>query len=82
MFGLCCQSCLTPKITASTTTTITYLKTLKKSDQGPYLIQKAKVNISALEILLRNSMANGIQAFRISDSLIPMADLGLFDIEK
>lgn len=82
IFGLTCQSCLHPKVSAHGTTTLTYLKTLKKNQQAPYLIEKANSNIASLEILLRKSIENGIQAFRISDSLIPMADLDLFDLEK
>lgn len=82
IFGLTCQSCLHPNISAHSTTTLTYLKTLKKNQQAPYLIGKAKSNIANLQLLLKKSILNGIQAFRISDSLIPMADLGLFDIEK
>lgn len=82
IFGLTCQSCLHPKISAHGTTTLTYLKTLKKNEQAAYIIEKATTNINNLEVLLRKSIENGIQAFRISDSLIPMADLDLFDLEK
>lgn len=82
IFGLTCQSCLHPKISAHGTTTLTYLKTLKRNEQSGYIIEKARSNISSLELLLRKSIENGIQAFRISDSLIPMADLDLFDLEK
>lgn len=55
---------------------------MKRNEQAGYIIEKARSNISSLELLLRKSIENGIQAFRISDSLIPMADLDLFDLEK
>lgn len=82
IFGLCCQSCIYPDISPSTTTTLTYLKTLKKPEQAPYIISKARVNITNLIALLKKTSDNGIKAFRLSDSFIPMADLGLYDIEK
>ena len=82
IFGLTCQSCLNPKLTTNGTTTLTYLKTLKKNQQAPYLISKARTNIAGLENLLRASHANGIQAFRISDNFMTMADLGLYDVQK
>lgn len=82
IFGLTCQSCLHPKISAHGTTTLTYLKSMKKNEQISYLIEKANLNLNNLEILLKKSLETGIRAFRISDSLIPMADLELYDIEK
>lgn len=82
IFGLCCQSHLFPKLSAKSTTTLTYLNKLSKAEQSIYLIGKAKTNIKNLHELLKKTKENGIQAFRLSDSFIPMGDLGLFDIEK
>lgn len=48
IFGLTCQSCLYPSISAHGTTTLTYLKSLKKNEQAKYVIGKAKLNISNL----------------------------------
>lgn len=60
IFGLTCQSCLNPKLTTNGSTTLTYLKSLKKSDQAPYLIAKTKTNITGIEALLKASAKNGI----------------------
>ena len=82
IFGLCCQSELNPKLMASGTTTLKYLSKLGDKEKAKFLIAKAKSNISALAELLKFTSQNGIKAYRLSDSLVPMNDLGLFDMEK
>ena len=81
IFGLTCQSTLYPKLKAHNTTTLTYINNQSKKDRVRILKQKAAENLKNMPLLLEQCAKDGIFAFRISDSLIPMADLGEYDYE-
>lgn len=75
IFGLTCQSTLYPKLKAHNTTTMTFIKKMAQDKKAPYLKEKAGENLKNMKLLLKQCAKDNIFAFRISDNLIPMADL-------
>lgn len=82
IWGYACISELNSTIKTGATTTLTYLNRLPESQRSSYLIDKAKLNIVALPKLLKANALNGIGAYRMPDSFMPMADLGYYNIQE
>jgi UV DNA damage endonuclease len=81
IFGYACISDLYPQLKAGSTSTLTYINKLPEPNRGAYLLPKAKSNIQGMAALLQKNHANGINAYRMSDSFMPMADLGYYNWE-
>ena len=80
IFGYACISELNPTIKTGSTSTLTYINRLPEHQRGDYLRVKARANLAALKkILVKNAEVN-IRAYRLPDSLLPMADLGYYDV--
>lgn len=79
IFGYACISELHPTLKTGSTSTLTYINKLPLEKRGDYLRPKARENLKALKTLLKKNAENNIKAYRLSDSLLPMADLGYYD---
>ena len=80
IFGYACLSELNPQLKTGSTSTLTYINKLPIMQRGDYLRVKARANLQSLKLLLvKNAQAN-ILAYRLPDSLLPMADLGYYDV--
>lgn len=82
IWGYACISELNPTIKTGATSTLTYLNRQPEQSRGRYLIDKAKLNILNIAKLLKANALNGIGAYRMPDSFIPMADLGYYNIAE
>lgn len=82
IFGYACISELNPTIKTGSTSTLTYINKLEPSLRGDYLRTKARDNLRALKKLLLRNAQEDIRAYRLPDSLLPMADLGYYDISE
>lgn len=80
IWGYACISDLHPAYKTGSTSTLTYINRLHESQRGEYLKQKARANLAALEQLLIKNAKNKIKAYRMPDSLLPMADLGYYKV--
>ncbi len=80
IWGYACISELNPTIKTGSTSRLNYINKLPLSERGIYLKRKAMANISALKQLLLKNAENKIQAYRLPDSFLPMADLGYYSI--
>lgn len=78
--GYCCISRLHENLRCNRTTTKTYIEKYNKGDKGKYLIAKAKENINDLILLLDENEKIGINAFRVSEQLLPLVDLKYYDM--
>ena len=82
IFGYACISDLNPKIKTGSTSTLTYINRLGEPDRSKHLRPKALANLESLKKLLLRNAQNNIRAYRLPDSLLPMADLGYYDIAE
>jgi len=82
VYGYACISALHPDIKTGGGSTLTYINKLPLEQRGDYLRAKARANLKALPQLLRRNALNNIGAYRLPDSLLPMADLGYYDIAE
>lgn len=79
IFGYACISELNPTIKTGSTSTLTYINKLPEHKRGDYLRVKARANLAALKTLLKKNAERNMMAYRLPDSLLPMADLGYYD---
>lgn len=80
IWGYACISDLHPVYKTGSTSTLTYINKLPEHQRGDYLKQKAQANLAALEQLLIKNNQNKIKAYRMPDSLLPMADLSYYQV--
>jgi UV DNA damage endonuclease len=80
IFGYACISELNPQIKTGSTSTLTHINKLPESQRGDYLRVKARANLQSLKLLLEKNAQAHIRAYRLPDSLLPMADLGYYDV--
>lgn len=80
-FGYCCITKLSD-LMCSRSSTKTYLEKMSFDDARHHAFKKAVLNLADLKDLLKQNYNNGINAYRISDSLIPHFDLGYYKIEE
>lgn len=82
IFGYACISELHPQLKTGSTSTLTYINRLPLEQRGDYLRVKARANLKALGQLLRRNAQSDIRAYRLPDSLLPMADLDYYNINE
>lgn len=82
IYGYACISALYSEIRTGGGSTLTYINKLPFERRGDYLRIKVRENLKALPQLLRKNALNGIGAYRLPDNLLPMADLGYYDISE
>jgi UV DNA damage endonuclease len=80
IFGYACLSELNPQIKTGSSSTLTYINKMPEHQRGDYLRIKARANLAALKQLLKKNAQVNMKAYRLPDSLLPMADLGYYDV--
>lgn len=80
--GYCCISQLNKKLKVNRSSTKTYLESHDASLCHDYLLEKARLNLKDLQLLLYENKKNGIYAYRIPEQILPQIDLGYYTIDE